>query len=164
MEMNKEQIITKWKRCFGKNSFISTMNSIDNIEELIQFIEEQNCNIEELIISSVDLSYIPSLEAFTSLTFIDFSFNNLTTVEPLKELPILQTLLLAHNKLVSVDYLSTLNTLNILDVCFNSITSITTSPRLGNLRITNNPLKQLIQHVLSHVIFTKFIYQRNWKN
>ena len=119
------------------------MNEIPNIDELMEFIEKTNCEIQEMIISTVKLPSIPSLRSFTSLTFIDFSFNNISTVEPLRELPILQTLLLAHNSIISVDCLSSMNTLNILDVCHNKITSLSTSPRLGNLRASNNPIEKL---------------------
>ncbi|EDR24169.1 internalin-A precursor, putative [Entamoeba dispar SAW760] len=133
----------KWKRCFGNNSFIATINSVENVDELFDFVTHSKPDLQQLIVSMIQADHIPGLSGITMLTFIDFSFNTIKDVSPLLECPLLQTLVLSHNNIENIISLTSLNALNALDISFNSITEITTPPHLGSLKASNNPLVHL---------------------
>ncbi|EMD49509.1 leucine rich repeat and phosphatase domain containing protein [Entamoeba histolytica KU27] len=133
----------KWKRCFGKNSFIATINSIENVDELFDFVAHSKPDLQQLIVSMIQADHIPDISGITSLTFIDLSFNTIKDITPLLGCPLLQTLVLAHNNIESIEPLTSLNALNALDISFNSIKEITPPPHLGSLKASNNPLEHL---------------------
>ncbi|KAL7716963.1 Internalin-A [Entamoeba marina] len=103
-------------------------------------------DIQHLCLGMNEFTHFPNtLSNHSYLTYLDFSFNKISDVSPLIDCGLLQTLILAHNNIQSIECISKINTLNVLDVSYNEISTCVFDSlnRLGSLKINNNQLTSL---------------------
>lgn len=79
---------------------------------------------------------VPSLEAFTSLTYLELSYNDIRHMAPLASLraPHLEELYVANNKVTAIESVSQLTSLQVLELGSNRIRVIEGLDTLQNLR------------------------------
>ena len=103
-------------------------------------------NLEELRLSGCGLSNITPLEGLEKLRVLDLSDNSINNLSPISNLTALETLLLSSNAVTSVNALNKLANLRVLDLSHNVIKSLTHLAQctaMRELNVSNNELTSL---------------------
>jgi internalin A len=102
--------------------------------------------ISRLVGPSKGIKSLVGLEHFADLMLIDLGKNEITDLTPIANLKKLQSVTLAHNKLVDLKPLENLTAMQLLDVSGNQVSDLTPLSGMSNLRtlyVANNQLTTL---------------------
>lgn len=123
-------------------------NKISNISPLATLnITDGEITLANNLIT--DISPLSQIKVSKALS-LDISFNQIKSLEPLKNITNVTKLLAANNQITSLQYMSTLKSIHTLDVGFNNLTSLnglnlTSSTTHYNLSFNNNKITAVTQ-------------------
>eukprot|EP01025_Chloroclados_australasicus_P007402 TRINITY_DN12376_c0_g1_i2.p1 TRINITY_DN12376_c0_g1~~TRINITY_DN12376_c0_g1_i2.p1 ORF type:complete len:306 (-),score=30.21 TRINITY_DN12376_c0_g1_i2:56-850(-) len=109
-----------------------------NLLQDAQFANDLKCKekLEELILHDNALTIIPHLEGFLVINRLEFSYNEIRSLAPLKSLiaPSLKELYVANNKVSKIESLDGFQNLEVLELGSNRISTIENTDNLKMLK------------------------------
>ena len=119
----------------------------DDETKTLEIITDDIPTINELDLSSCQISDLSGIESLTGLTTLDLSKNSISNVSSLSTLTQLKTLNLSNNSIGNIESLDSLTALVSLNLNSNKISNITPVSRLTQLQtldVSNNAISTAV--------------------